>query len=209
VSPAAKPEPARVRELLQAGNARFREGRASHPHTDQVRRALAAGGDQADHAVVTVLSCSDSRVPVERIFDAGIMDLFVVRTAGQALDSAGLASLEYGVLHARTPLLVVLGHSRCGAVTAALARERGGPSPAQERVGRLLDRLVPAARRALEELPGAGEAELVERAVAENVRLGLREIMERSPALARARDQGLFEAAGAHYDLATGRVGWL
>jgi carbonic anhydrase len=209
MSRGAKPGPDKVREILSAGNDRFRRGRPEHPRTGRERRELAAGGDQAEHALATVLACSDSRAPVERIFDAGIMDLFVVRVAGQVLGESVLASLEYGVLHVHTPLLVVLGHTGCGAVTAALARERGGPAPAEEKVGRLVERISPAARRALQAAAGQGPERELELAVEENVRQAVAELDRLSPALCRAESRGEFAAAGAIYDLGTGRVRWL
>lgn len=107
-------------EALQArreGNRRFATGQAIHPHQDAARREEVRPGQRPFAAI---LSCSDSRVPPEVIFDWGVGDLFVVRTAGHGVDDVALGSIEYAVEHLGVPLLVVLGHTRCGAVTAAL-----------------------------------------------------------------------------------------
>jgi len=209
-APAAdKPDAAEVRELLTQGNRRFREGRPRHPHADESRRRLAANADQGAHAVATVLACSDSRVPVELIFDAGVMDLFVVRVAGNVVTPATLASLEYGVLHVNTPLLVVLGHSGCGAVTAALGMERGEAPPAEFHVTNLLECISPAVRGALEGVPPAGPESLLDRAIELNVRRAMSQILCMSPPLDRAAGQGRFQLAGALYELGDGEVKWL
>ena len=86
---------------------------------DEVERLIQAGKEsQGDHAYATVITCSDSRVPVERVFDAGVMDIFVIRVAGNVCDVDEVGSIEYGLAHVHTPVLVVLGHTQCGAVTA-------------------------------------------------------------------------------------------
>lgn len=103
--------------MLQ-GNARFASGQAEHPWQDKETRESLIDGQQPDAAV---LSCSDSRVPPEIIFDQGLGDMFTVRTAGQTLDDAVIASLEYAVTHLGVSVLVVLGHEHCGAVASAVA----------------------------------------------------------------------------------------
>jgi carbonic anhydrase len=204
-----KPSAEQVRAFLTEGNLRFVQNRPRHPHTGLDRRRLASTSNQAEHALATVLTCSDSRVPVEHIFDAGIMDLFVVRVAGNIIGPNGLASLEYGVLHVHTPLLLVLGHSDCGAVGAALNLEQKGEAPAEENVVRLLSAITPVVRRVAGAHPEAGRDVLLQNAVKENVRHSLAEIFRLSPALAGAARAGEFTAAGAVYDLATGMVHWL
>ena len=102
------------------GNIRFVEGKSQHPHTDSARLIQAGKENQANHAYATVITCSDSRVPVERIFDAGIMDTFVIRVAGNVIDTDEAGSIEYGLAHVNTPVLVVLGHTQCGAILATL-----------------------------------------------------------------------------------------
>ena len=104
--------------LLREGNARFAMGTPQHPHQDAERRAATAAQGQEPFA--TILACSDSRDPVELIFDRGVGDLFVVRVAGNVAGESELATVEYGVGHLNTPLLIVMGHTKCGAVTAVV-----------------------------------------------------------------------------------------
>ena len=106
-----KPGPEKVIALLKEGNKRFIDRKSIHPHMDAARLAQAGSEDQGDHAYATVITCSDSRVPVELIFDAGIMDIFVIRVAGNVCDVDERGSIEYGLAHVNTPVLVVLGHT--------------------------------------------------------------------------------------------------
>ena len=115
---ANKPDAAAALALLKEGNARFAAGNAKRPDADMARIKLADAESQGKYAYATVISCSDSRVPVELIFDAGIMDIFVIRVAGNVCDSDEIGSIEYGLAHVKTPVLVVMGHTKCGAVTA-------------------------------------------------------------------------------------------
>ncbi|MFM7264611.1 MAG: carbonic anhydrase, partial [Cyanobium sp.] len=107
---------------LQAGHARFLAGHSAHPHASRVRlQQLVAG----QHPGIAILSCADSRVPVELLFDAGFGDLFVVRNAGNACTSATIGSLDYAIQELGIPLLVVMGHEGCGAVTAVFGPQSG------------------------------------------------------------------------------------
>jgi carbonic anhydrase len=112
-------------ELL-AGNKRFVSGQSEHPHQDAYRRAELANGQKP---FAMILGCSDSRVAAEIIFDRGLGDLFVVRTAGHILDNAVLGSLEFGVEVLHIPLIVVLGHDQCGAVQAAMKAQDSAETP--------------------------------------------------------------------------------
>lgn len=203
-----KPSSAEVLTILQQGNLRFQKNRPRHPRTGPLRRRLAHYADQAEHALATVLACSDSRVPVERIFDAGIMDLFVVRVAGNVVSGATAASLEYGVLHVHTPLLVVLGHTGCGAVSAAWRRGQGQAGEAGANMAGLLERIEPALSR----VPPAAERDeqgLINQAVEQNVWQAIADLGRLSPEVRRAAQQGRIAVAGAIYQLADGRVRWL
>ncbi|MBU1155558.1 MAG: carbonic anhydrase [Proteobacteria bacterium] len=204
-----KPEPQKVLDELTEGNHRFTHDQRHHPRSDLLRRKEAHLGNQADHAMATVLACSDSRVPVEMIFDVGIMDLFVVRTAGHSMDSATLASVEYGMLHVHTPLLVVLGHTGCGAVTAALDMVQNDAVPAQASLRGLLSGITPAVHQAMADLPEAGAEELLDRAIEENVKQTMQALFRQSKAIREGVASGAFAAVGAIYDLAHGRVRWL
>lgn len=125
--------------MLREGNLRFRSVRPEHPHEDRRRRADLVGG-QAPFAAV--LSCADSRVPPELVFDQGLGDLFTVRTAGQVLDEAVLGTLSFGVAELGIGLIVVLGHSSCGAVAATLDAVDAGARP-DGHVGALVDAIGP------------------------------------------------------------------
>ena len=113
-----KQSPREVWEALQAGNERFRDNSPLHPHSDEERRAGLRGGQDPR---VVVLSCSDSRAPVEILFDLGLGDAFVIRTAGHILDTAVKGSLEYALENLNCNLVVILGHQSCGAVSATAA----------------------------------------------------------------------------------------
>src|SRR6185503_16856953 len=148
---------------LKSGNAHHVEHRYQHPHATVDRRRQLASG-QNPHA--EILSCSDSRVPPELIFDVGLGDLFVVRVAGNVVANTELGSLEYGAEHLHIPLLVVLGHQHCGAVTAAVeGGEAGG------HINALVNLLVPAVQKS-RGLPG----DAVENAVKANVEMVVKQL---------------------------------
>ena len=207
--PADKPAPDDAIRMLKAGNERFRTGAAIYPNLDEVRLDLAGTSDQGDHAYAAVLSCSDSRVPVELIFDAGIMDLFVIRVAGNVCNKDEIGSIEYGLVYVHTPLLVVLGHTQCGAVTT-VARAASGPSIKLERnIKPLADSILPAVKRAVERHPHLRGDEIIQAAIEENVWLGIEEIFMRSPVVRGFVRSGKAKVVGAIYDVGTGEVRWL
>ncbi|MEW5722672.1 MAG: carbonic anhydrase, partial [Thermodesulfobacteriota bacterium] len=160
-----KPRPDEIIGLLAEGNERFATGQAVHPRADSKRLAQAGREDQGDHALATILACSDSRVPVELIFDAGIMDIFVVRVAGAVCGADEAGSIEYGLAHVHTPVLVVLGHTQCGAVTAVTKAELGEGHPLERNIPPLIAPIFPAVKKALSENPHLGVEELVAKAV--------------------------------------------
>jgi carbonic anhydrase len=149
--------------------------------------------------VAMVLGCVDSRVPPELIFDQGLGDLFVIRTAGEVLDRAALGSLEFGVAELHIPLLVVLGHQRCGAVKAAID-ELAGHGEAEADVSYLVEALTPAVE-AGKRLAG----DLWEQAGRTQIALQV-DRLRRSPILAEAVNDGTLRVVGAWYDLETGLV---
>ena len=189
-------------KLLQDGNCRFMEGRAIHPHQDAARRALTFG--QGQHPFAAVLSCSDSRVPVEVIFDQGIGDLFVVRVAGNVAATDELGSMEYAVEHLGTPLVAVLGHSQCGAVTAVV---EGAKLPGN--LGPLLAPIKPAVSQAREENPGAAGEALIAAAIRDNVFQAMEDVLRKSPVIKAKVKAGKVKLMGAIYELDTGKVQWL
>ncbi len=186
---------------LKNGNDRFATGKPTYPHEDAVRRAEIVAGQ---HPVATVVACSDSRVPPEIIFDEGLGDLFVVRVIGNIGGADETGSVEYGVEHLETPLLVVLGHSKCGAVTAAVTHlhVEGAIPP-------LIAHIKPAvvtARRTHPELKGEA---LIPEAIRTNVFHSIEELLKRSRIIRAGIEAGKLKVVGAVYDVSTGRVEWL
>ncbi|MBK6873364.1 MAG: carbonic anhydrase [Kineosporiaceae bacterium] len=194
--------PARAWAALARGNERFVAGRPEHPNQDQSRRADTAGRKQTPFAVV--FGCMDSRVAAEIVFDRGLGDLAVIRTAGHVVDSSVLGSLEFGVVALGIPLVVVLGHDQCGAIAAAMDAHTHGTMPRgylREIVERLTSSLVTTRQggRPIEEVDAM---EVMEQHVRHTVHL----IAERSTAIAERIADGRCAIAGADYCLNEGRV---
>jgi carbonic anhydrase len=180
-------------ELLLAGNQRFVGGRPEHPNQDAARRAQVAP-QQAPFAVL--FGCSDSRLAAEIIFDQGLGDLFVVRVAGNVIDDQGLGSMEYAVEHLHAPLIVVLGHSSCGAVKAAVS---GEPAPGH------IHALVKALKPAVESARGQ-PGDPVANAVNANIQRVVGQLKAAKPILAERIKAGTLKVVGGRYDLSTGTV---
>lgn len=187
------PDAAEAAERLFAGNRRYVAGEANHPNQSGERRVEVADG-QAPFAVV--LGCSDSRVPPELIFDAGLGDLFVIRVAGNIVDDAVLGSIEYAAVHLGTPLVVALGHASCGAVRAAVS---GGDAEGH------LPCLISAIRPAVEKAECCS-GDRIDHTIRANAKLAAEQMIERSPILAGLVRAGELHIIAAYYDLATGRV---
>ena len=150
----------------------------------------------------TILSCSDSRVPPEFVFDRGLGKLFVIRVAGNVADTDEIGTIEYGIGHLRTPVLLVMGHTSCGAVKAVVSNaEVGGSIP------RLIDNIVPAVLRAKEE--ATSPEGIVDAAVRANVWVAIEDIFRRSEEVRHLARQGHLRVIGAVYDLHTGMVSWM
>jgi carbonic anhydrase len=146
-----------------------------------------------------VLSCADSRVPPELIFDQGLGDLFTVRVAGNIVDDVILGSLEYAAEHLHVPLIIVLGHTGCGAVKATI--EGGEPNTH-------IEALVKAIRPAVEQASHEAGA-LMENAVRDNVRIAVKQLEQSNPILAELVRHGKLQIRGAVYHLDTGAVEFL
>ena len=169
-----------------------------------VERDWLADLSEGQHPFATILGCSDSRVPPEIVFDQGLGDLFIVRVAGNVVGTEILGSLGYAWAHLHTPLFVVLGHERCGAVQAALQSKFCGMRE-QRKIGELVDEIVPA----LEGIDPAAPAEQQwQDAVEANVRWSVRQLAA-TPAGGDAIEEGRIQLVGAVYELATGRVRFL
>ena len=204
-----KPTPEQALTMLQEGNQRFFTGKALHPRQDQARLAQAGLEDQANHAFATVLTCSDSRVPVEEIFDAGIMDIFTVRVAGNVVDTDEAGSIEYGVAHVKTPVLVILGHTQCGAVTAVAHELQGRGSHLERNIIPLVENIIPAVRRAMDQHPELSGDAVVPFGIEENVWQGIHDLFMVSPTAREMAADGRTLVLGAIYDVGTGQVQWL
>jgi len=186
--------PAEAWRVLADGNARFVAGTVEHPSQGADRRAEVRD-EQRPYAVL--VGCSDSRVAAEIIFDRGLGDLFVVRTAGHVPDVTVLGSIEYGVALLGVPLVVVLGHRGCGAVAATRDHVRTGREPVGYVRG-IVDRIRP-------HVADLGEAP-DDDAVRRHVRATVRELVEDSVVVARAVAAGTCAVVGATYELVEGRV---
>lgn len=195
------PEVAMAR--LAAGNARFVNGKATHEHLDAPRRTTVAAGQ---HPFATVLACADSRVAPELIFDQGLGDLFVVRVAGNVVDDAILASIEYSVIHTGSALVMVLGHERCGAVTAtadALAGH-GSEDDRDTRIGALAALIAPAVKAVPASAPDKLDA-----AVSLNAANAAAALSAESPPLRARVLAGKLKIVAARYDLDDGKVTYI
>lgn len=204
-----KPSPDKVIEMLKAGNKRFVEGKCEHPNIDGKRIAQAGKENQGDHAYATVITCSDSRVPAELLFDAGIMDLFIIRVAGNVCDTDEVGSIEYGLAHVHTPLLVVLGHTQCGAVTAVTHAIQGKGHALERNIPPLVDNIEPAVRRAMETHPDIKDDAIIPHAIQENVWQGIEDLFMKSAAVRDIVKKGTAKVVGAIYDVGTGKIEWL
>jgi len=186
---------------LREGNARFATGRAQFP---TMQKEVLAALSKAQQPYATILGCSDSRVPPELLFDAGIGDLFVIRVAGNVLGPLITGTLQYAGTHLHTPLFVVLGHEGCGAVQAAIAEKFHG-TRYRSGIASLLKSIGPALNDLDQTL---SPAELLSAAVEANVRWTIRGINESPERKVRTvRDD--VKLVGAIYDLVTGRVRFL
>ena len=189
--------PATVWKALKEGNERFVAGRPAHPSQSVEHRASLADGQRP---TAVVFGCADSRVAAEIIFDQGLGDMFVVRTAGHVIDSAVLGSIEYAVTVLGVPLIVVLGHDSCGAVQATLKALDDGVIP-RGYVRDLVERVTPSVltgrRRGLTQ---------VDEFEAHHVRETAAQLLSRSTAILERIPTGDLAIVGVTYHLADGRV---
>ena len=190
------PSAAEVLAELKAGNEHHATKHYQHPHQTAARqRELTT----TQHPHATILSCADSRVAPEIVFDQGLGDLFDVRVAGNIAGDAEIASIEYAADHLGVPVLVVLGHQRCGAVTAAA---EPGEAPGH------LPVLIAAIRPAVEQARGM-PGDTIDNAVRINVENVVRQLTGSQPVLAGLTAAGRLQVVGAVYSLDTGKIEWL
>lgn len=186
-----------VKRLLE-GNRRYVAGKNSADHRTAKRRAEVAKGQ---HPFAVIVGCSDSRVPPEILFDQGMGDLFVVRSAGNVIDDVAIGSIEYAVEHLGVQLVMVLGHEKCGAVDATL---KGGE------VGGKLKSVVEAIKPAVEKAKAKGQTshscDLLCSSVKGNARLVAETLRKASPVLTESIENGMLRVVGAYYELESGVV---
>lgn len=186
---------AALKKLLE-GNSRHVSGIISHNEQNITERRIELVAGQNPFAVV--LGCSDSRIPPEIVFDQGLGDIFAVRTAGQVLDNASIGSIEYAVEHLKVPLLVVLGHDSCGAVTAAV---EGGEAPGH--MNCLVESIQPAVDEAIKM---GNEKELLDNSIDNNIKKIKEELENTESILSERVQNGELMIVAARYHLDTGIV---
>ena len=189
--------PAQAWAELAAGNARFVQGKHSHPNQDAARRHSLAHGQRP---LAVFFGCADSRVAAEIIFDMGLGDLFVIRTAGHVVDTGVLGSLEFGVGVLDIPLIVILGHDSCGAVAATMEAVDNGVLPGGY-IRDIVERVTPSVLTA--HRAGLTSADEIE---TEHVRHTIRLLVERSSLIADRIGSGRLAVVGAAYNLDEGRA---
>ena len=185
-----------IRKLM-GGNMRFVEGKSIKPRQDSATIKKLENGQQP---FATIVGCSDSRVPNEMIFDQGLGDLFIIRTAGQVSAAASYGSMEFAVLNLKTKLIVVLGHTECGAVAAAVARPEDVPG----HIVTLINEIKPSVAKS-SHLPGNP----VNNAVRQNVIDQVMNLRDLEPILHKKYTKGEILIIGAVYDIHTGKVEFL
>lgn len=189
--------PKEAQERLSEGNGRFSSGKGQHPRQDEDRRTELAN---TQHPFAVILGCADSRTSPEVVFDQGLGDLFVVREAGNVIDDHTIGSIEYAAEHLHSPLIVVLGHERCGAVAAAR-----DTLAAKGHAEGHIDSLVEAIRPAVESTAGQN----AEATCKANVRNMVKALTSSEPLLEQMVKKGELAIVGAYYDLDTGVVTFL
>lgn len=187
---------------LRAGNERFVAGtRSLEAMLSPMRRHELVDGQSP---FATILTCSDSRVPVELLFDQGLGDLFVIRVAGNVVAPSLVGSVEYAAAVLGCELVVVMGHSRCGAVRTTLDVLRGQAQVPSENIRDIVDRIRPSISSLARE--PAGDPKLLDRAVAANVHASVDALRHGSPLLEQRIREGGLVVVGATYDIGTGLV---
>ncbi len=202
LAPKPDPIPAEPLGKLQYGNAQFAKGKLISPSVDEMTRyKLESDGSEP---LAIVVACSDSRVPPELIFNQGLGDLFVVRTVGHVVSPENLASIEYAVEHLKAPLIVVLGHTHCSVVKAAVS-----DTSLEGRLPKLVAHVKPVVRRLHTTHPHLKGDALIERVTREHVINSIQTIFQRSEIVRKYHQKGKLEFAGGVYDLRAGTIEWL
>jgi len=193
-----------VLQRLQQGNRRFDRGEEDTSILSQAERRKSLTGGQNPSAII--LGCSDSRVPLEIIFDQGLGDLFVIRVAGNIVAPSQIGSIEFAAERFGTPLVVVLGHSQCGAVCATLEELERPAESRSPNLSSIVDRIRPAVETLLDTELHNDRDELIAQAVHANIRAATNQLQHGSAILERLIAEGRLQVVGAHYELDTGLV---
>lgn len=180
-------------EKLEKGNKRYTSGKMTHKNQGKKRRAETAKTQEPFAVIVT---CSDSRVSPEVLFDLGMGDIFVVRSAGNIVDDIGIGSIEYAVEHLGAKLIVVLGHERCGAVKATVD---GGEAPGH--IKKIVEKIKPSVEKAKKD-----KGDLLDNSIMKNVTAVVKELANAKPFLKEKAASGEIKVVGAYYDLDSGKV---
>lgn len=199
-----------AKQLLVDGNKRFTDGKILNDDLSAEKREKLVKDGQ--HPFAIVVSCSDSRVPPEVLFDQALGDVFVVRSAGNIVDPIGIGSVEYGAEHLKAPLIVVMGHEKCGAVKATVEASEAKPEAAAAEKGpegsipAIVAKIKPSVDKA--KATGLEGAELAEQSATENVKAVMADL-EKSPIVKKLIEEGKLKIVGAKYHLGSGQVEWL
>ncbi|MDJ0354758.1 carbonic anhydrase [Paenarthrobacter sp. PH39-S1] len=196
-APSADLTPAQAWKKLSEGNQRFVDGSSSHPNQDASHRATLVN---SQNPFAVIFGCSDSRLAAEIIFDLGLGDAFVVRTAGHVIDNTVLGSLEYSIAYLHVPLIVILGHDSCGAVTATKGAVETGDMPVGF-IRDLVERITPSVLTSLRR-----DKHDVNDMVVEHVKQTAQRLVENSPIIASAVAEQRTAVVGLAYRLQEGRA---
>jgi carbonic anhydrase len=189
-------------KLLREGCERFAAHTSIHPNRDQNRRTDTSLGGQ--HPYATILACSDSRVPVEVICDAGIGDIFVVRVAGNVIGPSQLGSIEYAIEHFSVPVFVVMAHSDCGAVASVI---RKGILPGN--ISSLSQKMHRAVLQVRNSWPNLTNNQLVDAVAKQNMWNAIEDSFKLSSIIRYKIKDGSLKVVGAYYDIESGIVAWM
>lgn len=194
------PTKEQIFDAIKKGNARFVAGKPEAKKFDKARKETAKG----QHPGTIVLTCADSRVAPEYIFDQTIGKVFVVRVAGNVVDPSLAGSIEYAAEHLKSKVIVVLGHESCGAVKAAIAGGEATPN-----IKDILTRIDPSVKKMKEQMKAATEAQLTSAVIEENVRAQMNSLLLSSPLIKAMVNAGEVVIYGGVYNIETGAVRWL
>lgn len=196
------PEAGEIKLKLISGNTRFVSEKLATKDLSKARREDLFKNGQKPYAIV--VACSDSRVAPELVLDQGLGEIFVVRTAGNVVDPIAIGSIEYAVEHLHVPYIMVMGHEKCGAVTAAV---EAGDKHVEGNVGEIIEKIKPAVKKA--KAAGASGLDLVEKSTEENVKAVIEELETKSPVIKEALEKGELTVVGSKYDLDQGKFSWV